>query len=163
TNRIDDRLKAPYTMNLDFSIGRDLGHGFFVQGAYVGRLSRRSLVNQDLAMPTNLCDPKSGQTYYDAMTQLATLLDIQRVPIANLPKIPFFENMWSHAAGNGLTATQVWANDYKNNSNPGDFTNTLNNADNAANCNSGSTIFTSSGIVDWSSKTIGFRKSVWLA
>ena len=54
-------------------------------------------------MPTNLRDPKSGQTYFQAMTQLATLLDLQGVKIADLPKIPFFENMWSKAAGNGLT------------------------------------------------------------
>jgi hypothetical protein len=148
TNSIDDKLKAPYTINLDFSIGRDLGKGFFLQGSYVGRLSRHSLVQQDLAMPTNLRDPKSGQTYFQAMTQLATMLDLQGVKIADLPKIPFFENLWSHAAGNGLTATQVWANDYKNNSNPGDFSNTLNNADNSANCNVGSTIFTSKGNVD---------------
>ncbi len=148
TNSIDDNLRAPYTINLDFSIGRDLGHGFFVQGSYVGRLSRRSLVQQDLAMPTNLRDPKSGQTYFQAMSQLATLLDLQGVKIQNLPKIPFFENMWSHAAGNGLTATQVWANDYLHNSNPGDFSNTLNNADNAANCNAGSTLFNAQGNVD---------------
>jgi hypothetical protein len=148
TNSIDDRLKAPYTINLDFSIGRELGHGFFIQGSYVGRLSRHSLVNQDLAMPTNLRDPKSGQTYFQAMTQLATLLDLQGVSIANLPKIPFFENMWSKAAGNGLTATQVWANDYKNNSNPGDFSNTLNNADNSANCNPNGTTFFSNGNVN---------------
>ena len=148
TNSIDDNLRAPYTINLDFSIGRDLGHGFFVQGSYVGRLSRRSLVQQDLAMPTNLRDPKSGQTYFQAMSQLATLLDLQGVKIQDLPKIPFFENMWSHAAGNGLTATQVWANDYLHNSNPGDFSNTLNNADNAANCNAGSTLFNAQGNVD---------------
>src|SRR5207244_7806108 len=116
-NSIDDKSQAPYTMNLDFSIGRELGRGFYIQSAYVGRLSRRSLVNQDLAMPTNLRDPKSGQTYFQAMTQLATLLDLQGVSIANLPKIPFFENLWSKAAGNGLTATQVWANDYKKHSN----------------------------------------------
>ena len=148
TNSIDDRLKAPYTINLDFSIGRDLGRGFFLQGGYVGRLSRHSLVRQDLAMPTNLRDPKSGQTYFQAMTQLATLLDLQGVSIANLPPIPFFEDLWSKAAGNGLTATQVWANDYKNNSNPGDFTNTLNNADNAANCSPTGTTFTSKGVVN---------------
>ncbi len=148
TNSIDDALKSPYTINLDFSIGRDLGHGFFVQGSYVGRLSRHSLVNQDLAMPTNLRDPKSGQTYFQAMTQLATLLDLQGVSIKNLPKIPFFEDMWSKAAGNGLTSTQVWANDYLHNSNPGDFSNTLNNADNGANCNPGSTIFNAQGNVD---------------
>ena len=49
TNSIDDKLKAPYTMNLDFSIGRDFGHGLFIQGAYVGRLSRHSLVQRDLS------------------------------------------------------------------------------------------------------------------
>jgi hypothetical protein len=147
TNSIDDAIKAPYTMNLDFSITRDLGHGFLVTGSYVGRLSRHSLVNRDLAMPTNLKDPKSGQTYYQAMTQLATLLDFEGVSIANLPKIPFFEDMWPGAAGNGLTATQVWANDYKNNSNPGDFTNTLNNADNAANCSPTGTVFKANGNV----------------
>jgi len=147
TNSIDDAIKAPYTMNLDFSIGRELGGGFFVQGSYVGRLSRHSLINRDLAMPTNLRDPKSGQTYFDAMSQLATLLDFQGVSIANLPKIPFFEDMWAGAAGNGLTATQVWANDYKNNSNPGDFTNTLNNADNGANCSTTGTVFKANGNV----------------
>ena len=46
TNSIDDKLKAPYTINLDFSIGREFGHGFFIQGSYVGRLSRHSLVQQ---------------------------------------------------------------------------------------------------------------------
>ncbi len=147
TNSIDDALKAPYTINLDFSVGRDLGHGLFIEGSYVGRLSRRSLIHHDLAMPTNLRDPKSGQTYFEAMTQLASLLDQQGVSIKNLPKIPFFENMWSHAAGNGMTATQVWANDYLNNSNPGDFSNTLNNADNGANCNPGGTLFNSRGNV----------------
>lgn len=155
TNSIDDAIKAPYTMNLDFSIGREFSHGLFVQGAYVGRLSRHSLTNRDLAMPTNMRDPQSGQTYFEAMTQLATMLDFQGVSIANLPKIPFFEDMWSTAAGNGLTATQVWGLDYhgdptkgiKANSNPGDFTNTLNNADNAGNCSKTGTKFNSVGRV----------------
>ncbi len=148
TNSIDDQLKAPYTINLNFSIQRELSHGWFVQAAYVGRLSRHSLVNRDLAMPTNLRDPQSGQTYFQAMTQLAYLLDVAHTPISQLPKIPFFEHFWSGAAGNGQTATQVWANDYLNNSNPGDFTNTLNDADNAANCSTSGTIFTASGAVD---------------
>src|SRR5579885_2784362 len=153
TNSLDDSLKAPYTMNLDFSIGREFGHGFFVQGSYVGRLSRKSLITRDLAEPTNLVDPKSGQTYFQAMTQLMSMLDYGGVTIANLPKIPFFEDMWATAAGNGLTATQVWGLDYhgdptrgiKGNSNMGDATNTLNNADNASNCNVGATKFKSNG------------------
>jgi hypothetical protein len=155
TNSIDDQLKAPYTMNLDLSVSRDLSHGFFVQGSYVGRLSRHSLIQRDLAEPTDLRDPKSGQDYYSAMSQLATLLDYSGVTIANLPKIPFFEDMWSTAATGGFTATQIWGLDYhgdptrgiKANSNAGDFTNTLNNADNAANCGK-STVLSSTGRVN---------------
>ena len=160
TNSIDDSLKAPYTMNLDFSIGRDFGHGFFVQTSYVGRLSRHSLASEDLAEPTNLVDPKSGQTYFQAMTQLMNMMDYQGVSVPNLPKIPFFEDMWATAAGTNpvlgpLTATQVWGLDYqgdpaksiKGNSNQGDATNTLNNADNASNCSTAGTVFKSSGAV----------------
>jgi hypothetical protein len=137
TNSVDQQLAAPYTMNLDFSVGREFGHGFFVQASYVGRLSRHSLTNRDLAMPTNPTDPQSGQTYFQAMDQLMTAMDFQGATVANVPQIPFFNNMWKTAGINGLTPTQVWANDYINNSANGDATNTLNNADNAANCNNG--------------------------
>ena len=41
-----------------------------MQGSYVGRLSRRSLVSDDVAMPTDLKDPKSGMTYFQAASQL---------------------------------------------------------------------------------------------
>src|SRR5262249_33590214 len=121
-------------------------------------LSRHSLLQRDLSEPVDMRDPKSGMDYYTAITQLATMLDFQGVSIANLPKIPFFENMWPGAAGvnpvlGPLTATQVWGLDYHGdptrnitkNSNPGDFTNTLNNADNVANC--GATTFNASGRV----------------
>jgi hypothetical protein len=145
TSSLDDKLKAPYTMNLNFSVGRDFSHGFFVQVSYVGRLSRNSLTDRDMAAYTNLRDPKSGQTFYEAMHQLAVAMDFQGVSIANLPKIPFFENMWPAAAGHGLTSTQVWAKDYSDNYTQGDFSDVLNDFDNAANCNVGSTLFSSSG------------------
>jgi hypothetical protein len=149
TNSIDSQLAAPYTMNLDFSIGREFSHGFFLQVAYVGRLSRHSLIDRDLAMPTTLTDPQSGQTYYQAMTNLMSAIDLHGATVANIPQQPFFNNMWKTAAGNGLTPTQVWASDYINNSATGDATNTLNNADNGANCiNGGPTTFKSSGAVN---------------
>ena len=68
------------------------------------------------------------------MTQLATLLDFNGVSVANLPKIPFFENMWAPAAGNGYTATQAIALDYTTRSNPGDFTNVQSDMDNGQDC-----------------------------
>jgi hypothetical protein len=149
TNSIDSQLAAPYTINLDFTIGRDLGHGFFFQTSYVGRFSHHSLLSRDLAMPTNLVDPASGQTYFQAMSTLMTDIDFLGMNPNTVPAIPFFQNMWPGAGGNGLTPTQVWANDYYNNSATGDATNTLNNADNAANCvNGGPTTFTSKGAVN---------------
>jgi len=147
TSSLDDQLKAPYTINLNFSISREFSHGFFVQAAYVGRLSRHTLTDRDMAAYTNLKDPKSGQTFYQAMHQLATLVDYQNVSVANLPKIPFFENMWAGAAGHGFTATQVWAKDYLENNAQGDFSDVLNDFDNAANCGTKGTAFNSDNSV----------------
>jgi hypothetical protein len=147
-NAIDDNIKAPYTMNMNLSWGREFSHGLFVQLSYVGRLSRHSLIEHDLAMPTNLKDPASGQTYFQAWQQLASLVDDKGVAVKDLPKIPFFEKFWAGAATGGYTATQIWAKDYLWNSNQGDFTNTLNNADNSSNCSTSGTVLNSEGNVD---------------
>jgi hypothetical protein len=126
TNSLDDKLKAPYSMNLDFSIQREFGHGFLVQGSYVGRLSRRSLIKDDLAMPTNLVDSKSGATYRQAAGQLTAMIN-NGVPVAQVAPIPYFENLWPGAAGKGLTATQAIYNLYK--AQGGDYTTALYNLD----------------------------------
>src|SRR5260370_2719777 len=113
-------------------------------------------------MPQNLKDPKAGQTYYQAMTQLATLMDLQGVSIANLPKIPFFENFWAKAGGNGLTPTQVVAQDYLYNSNQGDFTNVLSDIDNGQTCSSdGISTFRSNGRVNTVRYTVLGPYSMW--
>ena len=149
-------------MNLNFSVARELPRGWFVQGSYVGRLSRHNLVQRDLAMPTNLKDPVSGQTYFQAMTQLATLMDLQGVPIANLPKIPFFEHFWAKAGGNGLTPTQVVAQNYLYNDNQGDFTSTLSDIDNGQSCNAdGISTFGSNGHVSTVGCSILGPYSMW--
>lgn len=105
-NTIDQRLKQPYSMNLNFTVGRQFGRGMFVQGSYVGRLSRRSLVLSDLSSPTNLREPQSGVTYWDAVNQLMRA-GRANTPTANIAPNPFFENFYGNLAGNGLTATQA--------------------------------------------------------
>jgi hypothetical protein len=118
------------------------------------------LINRDLAEATDLRDPKSGQDYF-RLSPNGDLLDLQG-SIANLPKIPFFENFWPGAATGGFTATQIWGLDYhgdptrsiKANSNPGDFTNTLNNADNAANCGP-STVLTAGRVTKMACGVLG--------
>ena len=148
TNSIDDNLKAPYTMNLNFSVSREFGHGFFVQGSYVSRLSRHSLLNRDVAMPTNLVDPKSGQTYFQAASQMGTYLLAGGSP-NNIPKIPFFENMYGTVAAGGFSATQLIAQDAVNNSTRGaDMTTTLTDIDDGDLCSTTGTTFKGSGAIN---------------
>jgi hypothetical protein len=117
TNSVDQAIKTPYTLNIDFSISREFGHGFMIQGSYIGRLSRHSLAHMDLAMPTNLIDPKSGQTYFQAaqaMSRLARQNGANGAPVAQVQPIPFFENLFSGYAdpSRGLTATQALYKNY---------------------------------------------------
>ena len=102
---LDDKLKAPYTMNLNFSIDRELKGGLLVQAAYVGRLSRKSIIGDDVAMPTDLKDPASGQTYFQATSQLFSLAN-KNVATGKVPNMPFFEKFYPAYAGGGLSATQ---------------------------------------------------------
>jgi hypothetical protein len=68
---MDQGLKTPYSYTIDFSVGRDLGHGFTLDVAYVGRLSHRLLSQEDVAAPVDLRDPKSGLDYFTAVQALA--------------------------------------------------------------------------------------------
>jgi len=105
TASIDDALQNPYVFRQNFSIGREFKDGLFIELSYVGSLSRKSLVNRDLAMPTNLTDPKSGQDYFTAATQMV-LYRRAGLNGTNMPAIPFFENIYGNFAGSGRTATQ---------------------------------------------------------
>jgi hypothetical protein len=68
---MDDKIKTPYSYMLDFSVGRELPHGFTVQATYVGRLAHRLLTQSDLAMPLDLVDPKTGVDYFTAIRPLS--------------------------------------------------------------------------------------------
>ena len=110
-NAVDSTLKSPYTMNIDFSIGREFSHGLLVQGSYIGRLSRHSLAHLDVGMPTNITDPKSGQTYFQAAQAMSLLARANTDP-SQVKPIPFFEDLFSGYAGGGQTATQALYQNY---------------------------------------------------
>jgi hypothetical protein len=133
TNSIDDQLKAPYTMNMNLSWTREFGNGLTILASYVGRLSRHSLIQRDLVMPTNIKDPKSGMTYFQAMQELGRFVELtdsnRTTAYQRIAPIAFFENLWPGAAKGGFTATQNIANYYIRSGNRGDFTNTLNGMD----------------------------------
>jgi hypothetical protein len=105
-DNIDQGLRYPYSMNMNLSVGREFGGGLFVQAAYVGRLARRSLLNRDLALHTDLRDNASGVTYIQAAREMLGLWR-RNVPVAQVAPIPYWENLWPGAAGGGLTATQA--------------------------------------------------------
>ena len=105
TSGVDSSIKSPYTMNIDFSIGRDLPHGFHVETSFIGRESRHSLVGDDVGMYTNLVDNKSGQTYFQAASVMQQYVR-QNLPASQVPAIAFFQDLYPGYAGGGLTATQ---------------------------------------------------------
>jgi hypothetical protein len=78
-NSLDTSLKTPYSYTLDFSVERDLGAGFSLDLAYVGRLSHRLLSSQDVAQPLDLRDKKSGLDYFSAIQPLTRLYEQQGV------------------------------------------------------------------------------------
>lgn len=70
---LDSSLKTPYAYAIDFSVARELKSGFSLEVSYVGRLSHRILTSEDLAMPLDLKDKKSGLDYFTAAQALAKL------------------------------------------------------------------------------------------
>ena len=96
---LDTSLKTPYSYTLDFSVERDLGAGFSLDLAYVGRLSHRLLSSQDVAQPLDLRDKKSGLDYFSAIQPLARLYELQGVTDAT-----FSDSMVSPAV------IQYWTN-----------------------------------------------------
>ena len=96
---LDTSLKTPYSYTMDFSVERDLGRGFSLDLAYVGRLSHRLLSSQDVAQPLDLRDKKSGLDYFSAIQPLAKLYELQGVTDAT-----FNDSMVSPAV------RQYWTN-----------------------------------------------------
>jgi hypothetical protein len=121
TPGIDDALRAPYTMNTNVSIGREFRGGLFIEASYVGRQSRHSLMERDIALPANLKDLASGVSYNQAANQLFAMYKAG-VPVSQVKPIGYWENLWPGAAGGGLSATQAVYQDFvSENVNPSNF------------------------------------------
>ncbi len=105
---IDGQLKTPYAHVVNVSWQRQLPSGFVLEANYVGRFSRHTLQQIDLAQPLDLLDPKSGMDYFSAASQLSKY---GYAGATNVPAIPYFEDMFPDAAGNGMSATQNIYND----------------------------------------------------
>ena len=114
---LDSKLKTPYTEAFDLSFQREIGGGFTLETAYVGRLGRHLLQSIDLAEPVDFVDPQGGGDYYSAGTALSKLVDANGGdPSASVGAIPYFENVFPFMAnlgGNGQSATQnIYTNEW---------------------------------------------------
>ncbi len=101
-------LVAPYSYLLNASYTRPLPGGMSLEVGYLGRLSRKQLLQVDVFQPlTEFRDPRSGQTWAEAAGILRDFYE-RGVPAAQVPPVPFFENMFGKAAGLYIpgTATQ---------------------------------------------------------
>ncbi len=100
---IDSSLKTPYSYALDFSISRELPHNMAIEVAYVGRLGHNILLQSDLAQPLNLVDPKSGISFYEAASAMATLGRAETNPAKVTsstigPTSAYWNDLFSHPA-----------------------------------------------------------------
>ena len=111
TNSLDDKLRAPYTMRYNVSFTREFSRGLVITGSYVASAGKRTMTSEDLATPLNIRDPQSGQDYFAAATALTSLIR-KNTPVSQVPRIPFWENMFPGIAGGGLSATQQAYNVY---------------------------------------------------
>jgi hypothetical protein len=134
---IDNRLKTPYAYSFDFSLQRELPHGFTVEANYVGRLGRHLLEQLDLAEPVNMVDKKGGGDYFHAAAALSKLSDQNGGNSnATVAPITYFEDMFPFMAGNGNSATQnIYTNLWTTNRYAGGETNALYDLDLYANPN----------------------------
>lgn len=98
---LDDKMRTPYSHVFDFSVSREFPHNFVLETSYIGRLGRRLLQEEDLAMPLDIHDPKSGMDYFSAATMLTKAME-NNVSIQNLAPIPFWENVFPGAKGTFL-------------------------------------------------------------
>ncbi len=108
---IDNHLKTPYSEVFDFSVERQIGGGFTLDTAYVGRLGRHLLQSIDLAEPVDFVDPQGGGDYFTAAAQITAQADLHSDdPTATVAPIPYFEHVFGYAANSdspGESATQA--------------------------------------------------------
>lgn len=106
TYSIDDAIRTPYSTDLNASLQRQFKDDVLLSLSYVGKISRHLLAPIDLAMPVNLADPASGDNYFSAATKLVHLAD-QKTPVASVPSLPYWENLYPSIAQNSAGMVSV--------------------------------------------------------
>jgi len=123
---INDKQKTPYAETFNLSLQHEFPHNLTVTAAYVGRLGRHLIQNLDVAMPTNLSDPHSDQTYFQAAVAYDKMVDAG-VDASTVPDTGFFHDVFPNFTFGGYKGAQAYYANFANNR--GNETNTLFAAD----------------------------------
>ena len=123
---INDKQKTPYAETFNLSLQHEFPHNMAVTAAYVGRLGRHLIQNLDVAMPTNLFDPTSSQSYFQAATAYDKMVD-QGVDPSTVPDSGYFHNVFPNFNFGGYKGAQAYYAYFANNR--GNETNALFAAD----------------------------------
>ena len=100
---LNSNIQTPYAHVMNVSIARELPGNFNVEVSYVGRRGRKLAIAQDMAMPADIVDPASGQSYFQVSQQLIGMFE-QGVDVNNVSPMPFWENLfpsWGPTGVNG--------------------------------------------------------------
>jgi len=70
---LDNSIKTPYSYTFNLTVGQEVNKDMTLELSYVGRLARRLLSQEDMAMPLDLVDKKSGIAYFAAAHQMSAV------------------------------------------------------------------------------------------
>jgi Carboxypeptidase regulatory-like domain len=104
---INNNIKTPYAETFNLTVQHEFARGLTVTASYVGRLGRHVLSNLDITQPSNVFDPKSGQTYFQAATAYAKMVDSGVTP-GNVPNSGYFQNFFPNASYKGFKGAQAY-------------------------------------------------------
>jgi hypothetical protein len=99
---LDSNLVSPINYSWNLTYGRKFPKGLYVEASYIGRQARHLLATRDIMQVNNIVDQKSGQDWYSA-SGILEQFRISKTPIANIPNLPFFENLYAP----GLLASKI--------------------------------------------------------
>lgn len=96
---LDDTIRTPINYSWNFSWGRKLPAGMFVEASYIGRLARNLLATRDIMALNNLVDPKSGLDWYTAAGMVHDLR-AANTRLDRVPNIAYFDNLFPNLGPN---------------------------------------------------------------
>ena len=110
TSNINRDQKTPYAQAVNLTVEGEVRRGLIVSAGYVGRFGRHLLASWDASQPSNLYDPGSSMTYFQAMDQIAKLADAG-TPVSAVANMPYWQDMFPKATftyqGTTYTGTQA--------------------------------------------------------